>query len=383
MATLNSAVSLNPFAATRRLVIKIGSAIIVDPETGTLRNAWLKSLAADIANLRTQGVEIILVSSGAIALGRGRLGLVGQKLMLAQKQACAATGQSLLTRQYEDTLMAHDIPTAQALLTLNDTENRRRWLNARVTLSTLLGLGVVPIINENDTISTTEIRYGDNDRLAARTAQMMGADTLILLSDIDGLYTDDPRQNEYAKHIPIIDQLSDEIMQMGGTANKASGLGTGGMATKLMAAKIAMTAGCHMAVMDGRAPSPLTRLIDGGKTSWFKASTTPRNARAQWISGTLKPLGTLTIDSGAKAALDTGKSLLSAGVVGVDGSFEKGDCVTICCEDGHKLGMGLVTYDIADARRIMGMRSEEAATILGYDKVDPLIHRDNLVWETS
>ena len=228
-----------------------------------------------------------------------------------------------------------------------------------------------------------EIRYGDNDRLAARTAQMMGADTLILLSDIDGLYTDDPRQNKDAQHIPIIDDLSDEIMQMGGTANKSSGVGTGGMATKLLAAKIAMTAGCHMAVMDGRAPSPLTRLQSGEKTSWFKASTTPKNARAQWISGALKPLGTLTIDAGAKAALDTGKSLLSAGVVGVDGSFEKGDCVTICSEDGHKLGMGLVTYDIVDARRIMGMRSEEAAKILGYDKVDPLIHRDNLVWETS
>jgi len=228
-----------------------------------------------------------------------------------------------------------------------------------------------------------EIRYGDNDRLAARTAQMMGADTLILLSDIDGLYTGDPRQDDNAKHIPIIEQLSDEIMQMGGDANKASGVGTGGMATKLLAAKIAMNAGCHMAVMDGRAHSPLTRLQEGEKTSWFKASTTPKNARAQWISGALKPLGTLTIDDGAKTALDAGKSLLSAGIISVDGTFEKGDCVTICCQDGQTLGMGLVTYDIADARRIVGMRSEEAAKTLGYDKVDPLIHRDNLVWETS
>ena len=375
--------TLNPFAATRRLVIKIGSALIVEPETGALRTDWLESLAADIASLHAQGVEIILVSSGAIALGRGRLGLIGQELMLAQKQACAATGQSLLTRQYEDSQMAHNIPTAQALLTLNDTEHRRRWLNARVTLTTLLSLGVVPIINENDTISTMEIRYGDNDRLAARTAQMMGADTLILLSDIDGLYTGDPRQDDDAKHIPIIEQLSDDIMQMGGDANKSSGVGTGGMATKLLAAKISMTAGCHMAVMDGRAPSPLTRLQNGETTSWFKAATTPKNARAQWISGTLKPLGTITIDAGAKEALDKGKSLLSAGVISVDGTFEKGDCVTICTQDGQKLGMGLVTYDIADAQRIKGLRSEKAADILGYDKVDPLIHRDNLVLETS
>jgi len=277
--------------------------------------------------------------------------------------------------------MAHDIPTAQALLTLNDTENRRRWLNARVTLSTLLNLGVVPIINENDTISTMEIRYGDNDRLAARAAQMMGADTLILLSDIDGLYTGDPRQNKDAKHIPIIDGLSNDIMQMGGNANQASGVGTGGMATKLLAAQIAVKSGCHMAVMDGRAPSPLTRLQNGEKSSWFKALTTPKNARAQWISGALKPLGTLTIDDGAKDALIAGKSLLSAGIVRVDGSFEKGDCVTICTQDGQKFGMGLVTYDIADAQRIKGLRSDIAAKTLGYDKVDPLIHRDNLVLE--
>lgn len=373
--------TLNPFTATKRLVIKIGSAIIVEPETGALRTNWLNSLAIDIARLHKQGVEVIIVSSGAIALGRGRLGLMGQKLMLAQKQACAATGQSLLTLHYENALTSHNIPTAQALLTLNDTENRRRWLNARVTLSTLLKLGVIPIINENDTISTMEIRYGDNDRLAARTAQMMGADTLVLLSDIDGLYTDDPRENIDAKHIPIIEHLSDDIMQMGGSANKSSGVGTGGMATKLLAAEIAVKSGCHMAVMDGRAPSPLQRLQNGETASWFKALTTPKNARAQWISGALKPLGTLTIDAGAQTALDKGKSLLAAGVTNVEGSFEKGDCVIICCQDGKKLGTGLVTYDIADAQRIKGLRSEEAAKILGYDRVDPLIHRDNLVWE--
>lgn len=375
--------TLNPFAHVRRLVIKIGSALIVDPRTGQLRTDWLSSLAVDIAAMHEQGTEIILVSSGAVALGRGRLGLTGKQISLAQKQACAAAGQSLLTRYYEDALTQHNIVTAQALLTLNDTEDRRRWLNARSTLETLLGLGVVPVINENDTISTTEIRYGDNDRLSARTAQMMGADTLILLSDIDGLYSKDPRQNKDAKHIPIIDKLTDDIMQMGGSANKRSGVGTGGMATKLLAAKIAIGAGCHMAVMDGQAPSPLTRLINGERASWFKASTTPKNARAQWIAGTLQPRGALVIDDGAKAALDSGKSLLAAGVTQVSGDFEKGDCVTICASSGAALGMGLIAYDIEQAKKIKGLRSDEAATILGYDKVDPLIHRDNLVWEKS
>ncbi|MEP6343419.1 MAG: glutamate 5-kinase [Maricaulaceae bacterium] len=375
--------TLNPFTSAKRLVVKIGSAQLVDPETGELRTKWLGALAVDIKKLHKQGVEVILVSSGAIALGRGRLGMIGQTLSLSQKQACAATGQSLLTRHYEDALAAHELNTAQALLTLNDTENRRRWLNARSTLETLLGLDVIPIINENDTVSTIEIRYGDNDRLAARTAQMLSADTLILLSDIDGLYTQDPRNNPDAQHIEIIETIDDDIIKMGGGANQSSGIGTGGMATKLLAAQIAQGAGCHMAIMDGRELSPLSRLMQGAKATWFKAAISPKNARDQWISGTINPRGTLTIDTGAEAALNRGKSLLSAGVVAVEGEFEKGDTVSVVNQGGEICGHGLVAYDSVEARRIMGQKSQDAALDLGYDKVHPIIHRDNLVWEPS
>jgi len=351
--------TLSPFAPTRRLVLKIGSALLVDPNRGALRKDWLSALTVDIQALHEDGVEIIIVSSGAIALGRGRLSLMGHDLTLPQKQACAAAGQSLLTGHYEQAFAAHGLKTAQALLTLNDTENRRRWLNARSTLETLLSLGVIPIINENDTVSTTEIRYGDNDRLAARTAQMIGADTLILLSDINGLYNRDPQIDKTAQHIPIIDSLTDEVMQMGGEANARQGLGTGGMATKLLAAQIAMGAGCHMAIMDGRVPGPISRMQSGETLSWFRAATTPKNARQQWIAGTLKPQGDVTIDSGAIAALGQGKSLLAAGVTAVSGHFGKGDCVQI---------------------QIIGKRSQDAVKTLGYDKIGPLIHRDNLIW---
>ena len=375
--------TLNPFTSTKRLVVKIGSAQLVDPATGNLRAEWLNALAADIKQFHDQAIEIILVTSGAIALGRGRLDMLGQSLSLSQKQACAATGQSLLTRHYENALAAYDLKTAQALLTLNDTENRRRWLNARTTLETLLKLGIVPIINENDTVATSEIRYGDNDRLAARTAQMLSADTLILLSDIDGLYTQDPRNNPDAKHINVIEKLSDEIMKMGGSANQASGVGTGGMATKLLAAQIAHGAGCHMAIMDGRDPSPLSRLARGAKATWFKATISPKNARDQWISGTINPRGTITIDEGARAALNNGKSLLAAGVIAVEGEFEKGDTVSIMNSMGEICGHGLVAYDSVEARTIMGQKSQDAALSLGYDKVHPIIHRDNLVWKLS
>jgi glutamate 5-kinase len=302
---------------------------------------------------------------------------------LAQKQACAATGQSLLTGYYERALGQYNIKTAQALLTLHDTENRRRWLNARSTLKTLLSFGVIPIINENDTVSTTEIRYGDNDRLAARAAQMMSADTLILLSDIDGLYTDDPRVNQTAAHIPIIDEISEDIMQMGGDANSSAGLGSGGMATKLLAAQIATGAGCHMAVMDGRAPAPLSRLRSGDMASWFRAATTPKNARQQWIAGTLKPSGDIWIDDGARTALSQGKSLLAAGVTAISGPFEKGDCVKILCANGTSCGLGLIAYDAVETQKIIGKRSEDAAKALSYDKISPLIHRDNLIWHRS
>jgi len=365
--------------ATQRLVIKIGSAILIDSETGQLRENWLESLSSDIALLKSDGKDIVIVSSGAIALGRARLGLLGRNLSLAEKQACAAAGQSLLTRAYERALDSHGIMTAQALLTLNDTEDRRRWLNARSTLETLLSLGAVPIINENDTVATDEIRYGDNDRLAARTAQMLGADTLILLSDINGLYTADPRSDEAAKHLPIIETLTEGIMAMGGGVNTQAAVGSGGMATKLAAAKIATQAGCRMCIMDGHAESPLTRLKSGERCSWFEADSNPKKARSQWIGGALKPSGTLIIDEGAAKALTQGKSLLAAGVSRLTGSFNKGDAVSICDDSGAELARGLVAYDAEDAAQILGLKSGDITARLGYDNGAALIHRDNLV----
>jgi len=300
-------------------------------------------------------------------------------LSLSEKQACAAAGQSLLTRAYERALDAHGIITAQALLTLNDTENRRRWLNARSTLETLLTLGAIPIINENDTVATDEIRYGDNDRLAARAAQMLGADTLILLSDIDGLYTADPRNDDNAKHLPLITALTDEIMAMGGGVNASAAVGSGGMATKLAAAKIATQAGCRMCIMDGRANNPLSRLQNGDRASWFEAESNPKKARSQWISGTLKPSGTLTIDAGAAQALLQGKSLLAAGVIKTSGAFRKGDAVSIISATEVELARGLIAYDAEDAKKILGLKSGDIVGRLGYDNGAALIHRDNLV----
>ena len=373
MATLDS------LASTHRVILKIGSAILVDAETGELRTSWLDSVAQDIADLKARDVDVVIVSSGAIALGRARLGLLGRKLSLAEKQACAAVGQSLLTRAYETALETHEVTTAQALLTLNDTENRRRWLNARSTLETLLTLGSVPIINENDTVATDEIRYGDNDRLAARTAQMLGADSLILLSDIDGLYTADPRSDSTAKHLPLIKTLTDEIMAMGGGVNAAAAVGSGGMATKLAAAKIATQAGCRMCIMDGRDFSPLTRLENGARSSWFEAESNPKKARSQWISGSLKPSGSLIVDAGAANALTQGKSLLAAGVTKLSGDFSKGDAVSIFNEENTELARGLIAYDAHDAAQILGLKSGDISAVLGYDNGAALIHRDNLV----
>ena len=364
------------FSDAQTIVIKIGSAILVDGQTQALRKDWLEALASDLAGLKDK--QIILVSSGAIALGRQRLNLLGNALSLSQKQACAAAGQSSLTRAYEDTLSAHNITTAQALLTLNDTENRRRWLNARSTLDTLLGLGAVPIINENDTVATDEIRYGDNDRLAARTAQMVGADLLILLSDIDGLYTADPRSDSTAKHIPLIQTLSEDIIAMGGAPNAAAGVGTGGMATKLAAAQIATQAGCDMIICDGRSVGALAGLAAGAKHSRFKAQSNPRKARAQWIGGTLKPNGALHIDAGAMKALQNGSSLLPAGVTKVSGRFEKGDAVSVFA-NGTEVARGLVAYDVQEAERIKGLKSAEISNELGYEHGAAIIHRDNLV----
>lgn len=366
------------FPQYRRLIIKIGSAILVDADTGNLRADWLSALCRDIARLRSHGTQIALVSSGAIALGRRRLSLTGA-LSLAQKQACAAAGQSLLTQAYEKALGAENIISAQALLTLTDTEDRRRWINARTALETLLGLGAVPVINENDTVATAEIRYGDNDRLAARTAQMLSADGLILLSDIDGLYTADPRIDQNARHIPRVEALTEQIMAMGSGANQRAAMGTGGMATKLAAAKIATQAGCDMIICDGREAGALSLLINGGRHTYFCANGNPKNARSQWIAGSLKPKGTLTLDAGACTALRGGKSLLAAGVTHLWGQFTKGDALSILDAHGHEIARGLVAYDAVDAAQIIGKNSADIETILGYDNGAALIHRDNLV----
>ena len=367
------------FSTAKRMIVKIGSALFVDPKTGELRAAWLESLCLDLAELKEKGKEIVIVSSGAIALGRTRLGLLGQSLSLNEKHACAAAGQSLLTRAYEDMLEKHDIVTAQALLTLNDTEDRRRWLNARSTLDTLLKLGAIPVINENDTVATDEIRYGDNDRLASRAAQMLGADILILMSDIDGLYTTDPRHNPDAVHLAAIETLTDDIMAMGGGINTESAVGSGGMATKLATAKIATQAGCHMCILDGRERYPLTRLRQGERCSWFQAKDNPQKARRQWISGSLKPRGTLVIDNGAYKALRSGKSLLAAGVTALSGAFLKGDAVAVTDSNGAELARGLIAYDAVEAAKIIGLKSGDIITTLGYDNGAALIHRDNLV----
>ncbi len=364
------------FSDARTIVVKIGSAILVDEKTQSLREDWLAALASDLAGMNDK--RIVLVSSGAIAMGRQRLKLFEPALSLPEKQACAAAGQSSLTRAYDDALGRHGLMTAQALLTLNDTENRRRWLNARSTLDTLLELGAVPIINENDTVATDEIRYGDNDRLAARTAQMIGADLLILLSDIDGLYTADPRKDPTAAHIPVITDLTGDIIAMGGAPNAAAGVGTGGMVTKLAAAQIATQAGCDMAICDGRAVGALAALGNGAKHSLFKANSNPRKARAQWIGGALKASGALHIDAGAFKALKNGSSLLPAGVTRVSGDFEKGDAVAVMA-DGSEIARGLVAYDLLDADQIKGLKSGEISAILGYENGSAMIHRDNLV----
>ncbi len=376
MAALMSQMSLHPY---KRIAIKIGSSLLVDETTGLINQAWLESLAHDIAALTKSGKQILVISSGAIALGRGRLGLDKTNLSLAEKQACAAAGQAILTQSYEAALAPLGLKTAQALLTLNDTENRRRWINARTTLGTLLDLGVVPIINENDTVATDEIRYGDNDRLAARVAQMCGADILVLLSDVDGLYDKDPGTDNTARHIPLVDTIDQQIMAMGGTANKIRGTGSGGMATKLEAAKIATSAGCAVVITKGERLNPLLALDGGkGKSTCFKAVTNPLIARKQWIAGTLKPKGVLIIDAGAARALAKGNSLLAAGLLRVEGQFEHGDAVLIKDEAGIELGRGLCGYSADNTRLIKGLKSGDIEAKLGYDRGAVLIHRDNM-----
>ncbi|MCB9947763.1 MAG: glutamate 5-kinase [Rhodospirillaceae bacterium] len=361
----------------RRLVVKIGSALLVDERSGQIRRPWLAALADDIADLRRRNVEVVLVSSGAIAVGREHLGLTGRPLKLEEKQAAAATGQIRLAHAYEEILRWHDLTVALILLTLDDTESRRRHLNARSTITQLLALGAVPLINENDTVATTEIRFGDNDRLAARVAQMISADTLVLLSDIDGLYTADPRRGGSAQRLDVVTEVTAEIEAMAGAA--PPGYSSGGMITKLKAARIALSAGCRMAIARGTHRHPLRALEQGAPCTWFLPAAEPLTARKRWIAGALKPMGSLTIDDGALAALARGSSLLPAGVVGVVGDFQRGDAVAVRTRDGRTVGRGLSAYAAADARAIAGHKSGEIETILGFRGRDEIIHRDDLV----
>ena len=363
----------------RRVVIKIGSALLVDQSDGSLHRTWLDALGDDVAALKRQGKEIILVSSGSIAVGWRLLGLAKKPVRLEEKQAAAASGQIVLAHAYQETLARHGVSVAQVLLTPEDTENRRRYLNARNTLDTLLKLGAVPVINENDTVATSEIRFGDNDRLAARVAAMMGADTLVLLSDIDGLYTADPGKDPNAEFIPEVGELTPEIEAMAGASGSYEG--SGGMVTKLMAARICMGAGCRMTITLGKTMHPLTTLAEGGKATWFCPHTEPKAARKAWIMGHLKPSGEIAIDGGALRALLQGNSLLPVGVVKVEGDFERGDAVTVRDLDGRLVGKGLIAYSAADARQIMGNKSHDIETLLGYRGREEMIHRDDLVLE--
>jgi len=363
-------------AQARRIVIKIGSALLVDSANASLRLEWLQSVCADIADLRARGAEVIVVSSGAISLARHRLGLTSRRLRLDEKQAMASVGQIGLAQGWSAALAAHDLVAAQLLLTPDDTESRERHLNARATLQTLLDLGCVPVINENDAIATGEIRFGDNDRLGARVAQMTGADCLVLLSDIDGLYTADPRQDPSALHIPVVEQMTDEIMAMGG--EPPPGYSSGGMRTKLLAARIATRAGANMVIAAGQEHHPLHRLQNSGLCTWFIAQTDAGSARKRWIRGSLQPKGILTIDAGARRALEEGASLLPAGVTGLEGSFVRGDLVLIRDADESIIGHGLIAYDSEESQKLIGHRSGEMEQLLGYRGRDALIHRDDL-----
>ena len=366
--------------SSRRLVVKIGSSILVDENKGEIRRDWLEALSRDVAGLHKAGCEVVLVSSGAIRLGRTHLKLSAGALRLEESQAAAATGQIRLAHAYQEALARHGITVAQVLLTLDDSEERRRYLNARQTMATLLGLRAIPVINENDTVATDEIRFGDNDRLGARVAEMISADTLVLLSDIDGLYTGDPRSDKSARHIPEVREITPEIEKMAGTA--ASELSNGGMVTKLMAARIAMGAGCRMAIADGRPVGALGALIDGSaRCSWFLPEGSPLSARKKWIAGSLKAAGSLVVDDGAVKALASGKSLLPAGVTAIDGEFKRGDVVEVKDRAGRTVARGLVAYAADDARRIAGHKSAEIEHLLGFRGRDEMVHRDDLVVE--
>ncbi|MFW2405788.1 MAG: glutamate 5-kinase [Gammaproteobacteria bacterium] len=370
--------SARPSLATAsRVVIKIGSALLVDSATGRLNRAWLESLADEIVRLRERGQQVLVVSSGAIALGRRYLGMSQEQARLEDHQAAAAAGQVLLAHAYQDLLDERGVRIAQVLLTLDDTENRRRYLNARSTLATLLRLGVVPVINENDTVATQEIRYGDNDRLGARVAEMVSADCLVLLSDVDGFYTADPTTDPNAELIPEVRDITADIEERAGASNTA--FGSGGMKTKLAAARICMAAGCATLIANGHRLQPLRAIESGGSCTWFIPRKSPRAARKQWIAGSLTSRGRLVIDAGAERALTSGGSLLPVGVVAVEGEFERGDAISVVDMNGRDVARGLAAYSSRDAEVIRGRRSEEIGSLLGYGGRDEIIHRDDLV----
>ncbi len=369
--------SAERLAEARRVVLKIGSTLFVDQDSGALHRSWLEALCADVAAMHAHGQEVIIVSSGAIALGATQLGINVGRARLEESQAAAAAGQIQLAHAYQEILASHGITAAQVLLTLDDSKSRRRYLNAQNTLLTLLKRRAVPVVNENDTVATQEIRYGDNDRLAAHVAQMVSADCLVLLSDVDGLYTCDPRTDSDARHIPEVTELTKEHWDMAG--GPGSNHGSGGMRTKLDAAQIAMGAGCRILIAPGQVTRPVQAVQAGAKVTWFLPSSTPRAARKQWIAGTLQPKGSIAVDDGAKAALAAGKSLLPVGVTQVDGEFERGDAVRVIDHDGNEFGRGLIAYGAADARAIAGQRSGSIAAILDYRGRDEMIHRDDLV----
>jgi glutamate 5-kinase len=372
---VNAAAQSGAFARTRRLVVKTGSALVVD-DAGGIRQDWLDGLADDVAMLKKRGLDAIVVTSGAVAVGRWKLGYGKRALKIEEKQAAAATGQVWLAHAWIDALARRAIVGAQVLLTPDDTESRRRHLNARATVATLLEAGAVPVINENDTTATEEIRFGDNDRLAARVAQMASADTLILLSDIDGLYTADPHRDPAARHLAEVGELTPEILAMAGEARP--GYSSGGMVTKLGAARIALAAGCRMAIASGKVQRPLTAIESGGRCTWFVPQGSPASARKRWIAGTVEPAGAVVIDDGAVRALDQGKSLLPAGIVGVEGAFDRGDAIRVRDKAGREVARGLSAYAAADVKRIMGRRSSEIEEILGFRGRDEIIHRDDL-----
>jgi glutamate 5-kinase len=369
------------WAKARRIVVKIGSSLLVDRAQGRPKSAWLEALADDVSELVSKGKEVIIVSSGAIALGRHLLNFPKGELPLEQSQAAAAVGQISLSSVYQSVFKARNLNAAQILLTLGDTEQRRRYLNARQTIETLLGLKVVPVVNENDTVATTEIRYGDNDRLSARVASMVSADCLVLLSDIEGLYTAPPNVSQDALLVEEVRQITAEIEGMAGSAGTE--LSKGGMVTKIEAGKIALASGCNMVITSGKVFNPLKALGEGARCTWFVAPSDPVTARKRWIAGQLEPKGTIAVDAGAERALLAGKSLLPAGITRVDGSFERGDAVVIRGPDGGEIGRGLIAYATAEAQLIIGKKSSEIASILGHAGRAAMIHRDDMVLARS